>query len=344
MTERPPTSRCQRQMLAEGFGRKTQERLDRARVTIVGLGAIGSRVAEDLARAGVGYLRLVDRDFVELSNLHRQHLYDEQDAADEQPKALASALRIERINSEITTDPRLEDLGPEIAGELLGDVDLWIDGTDNFQTRYVLNDFAVRERKPWIYGACVANQAMVAPFLPGRSCLRCMFPSPPPAETVQTCDTAGIIPPAAAYVAALQTALAIAILGRPDEPPGPRLFTADLRALDMRDIKLPDEPGKTCAACATREFPGLRVDAGTKAKRLCGRNAVQLSSASADFPDLRDVAKKLDGRYEYELSRHMLRVHIDEGQITVFRGGRAIVQGTEDPGRARALFDRYLGT
>ncbi|MFQ5507333.1 MAG: ThiF family adenylyltransferase, partial [Planctomycetota bacterium] len=275
MSPAPENPRYRRQVRAEGFGPEAQARLARARVGIVGLGALGSRVAEDLARSGFGFLRLIDRDWVELSNLHRQHLYDERDAEAEEPKSLAAAQRIAEINSEVRLDPELRDLGPEDVEELLGDLDLWIDGTDNFQTRYVLNDFAVRAGRPWIYGACVANQAMVAHFVPGSSCMRCLVPEPPPAESTQTCETSGIIPPAAAFVAGLQSAIAMRLVGRPDDVLEPRLFTADLRTMKIRDMKLPGVPVAGCESCEAKSYPALRLVPTSRAKRLCGRNAVQ---------------------------------------------------------------------
>lgn len=333
-----------RQVRVAGFGAEAQARLRRARVGIVGLGALGSRVAEDLGRAGVGYLRLIDRDWVELSNLHRQHLYDERDAATEEPKSLAAARRIHEINSEIELDPELCDLGPNDADELLGGLDLVVDGTDNFQTRYLVNDFCVREGKPWIYGACVASQAMAAAFLPGRACLRCVFPEPPPAASTPTCETAGILPPAAAIVTAQQCALALRVLGLPDDPPAPGLMTADVLSGEMRTMTLPETPEADCVACGHGRWPALEPAAASRSKKLCGRNAVQLTGPPAGFPTLEELARRIGDSLELELKSYMLRIQVPEGRITVFPGGRAIVQGTQDEGRARALFDRYVGS
>jgi adenylyltransferase/sulfurtransferase len=332
-----------RQMRVEGFGEAGQQRLARARVGVIGMGALGSRVAEDLARAGVGRLRLVDRDFVETSNLHRQHLYDEAAARNEEPKALAAARALAGINSEIVVEPHVRDLGPVEADELLGDLDLIVDGTDNFQTRYLINDFAVRGQRPWVYGACVSGQAMVAPFLPGRACLRCVFPEAPPAAATPTCETAGILPPAAALVTALQCALVLRILARPESPPPPALVIADVWSGELRQVRLPAEPDAHCPSCRGRQFPALDLAAASRSQKLCGRNAVLLSAPAAGCPDLPDLAQRLRG-LGCELTPHMLRLDVPEGRITVFPGGRAIVQGTQDEGRARALFDRYVGT
>ncbi len=313
-----------------------------ATVAIVGIGALGSRVAEDLARAGVGRLRLIDRDWVEPSNLHRQHLFDESDAENEEPKALAAAHRLAAINSEIELVPELRDLGPDNADDLLSDADLVVDGTDNFQTRYLLNDFCVREGKPWIYGACVSTQAMVAPFLPERACLRCLFPEPPPASAAQTCETAGILPPAAAIVTALQCALALRILAT-DSLPAAELLTADVLSGELRTMRLLEAPSDACPACQRRDFPALALGSQSRTKKLCGRNAVQLSAPAGECLPLEALAARLVD-FAPELSSYMLRITVPEARITVFPGGRAIVQGTEDEGRARALFDRYVGS
>lgn len=337
-------SRYDRQLRVAGFGAEGQDKLAKARVAIVGIGALGSRVAEDLGRAGVAFLRLIDRDWVELGNLHRQHLFDQADAEREEPKALAAAQRLARINDEIELDPRIANLSASNVDELLGDVDLVVDGSDNFRTRYLVNDFGVREAKPWIYGACVATQAMAAAFTPGRSCLRCIFPAPPPASATQTCESAGILPPAVAIATALQCALAFRVLleGAPERH---ELLSADIaRGGGVQSMRLPDESSKDCASCAHEEYPALDVTHEDVAQALCGRNAVQLEAGSGVVVDeLAELAERLRA-FEPELRRQMLRINIPEGRITIFRGGRAIVQGTGDVGRAQALFDRYVGS
>jgi molybdopterin-synthase adenylyltransferase len=336
--------RYDRQIRVQGFGSEAQERIGRARVGIVGCGALGSRVAEDLARAGIGYLRIIDRDFVEVGNLHRQYLFDEQAALNEEPKVLAAAQRLAEINSQIEVSAELCDLGPGNAEALLLDLDLWIDGTDNFQTRYLLNDLAVREGRHWIYGACVGVQSMSAAFLAGGSCLRCLFPDPPPAGSTETCETAGILPPAAGFTTSIQSGLALQLLGNPDSPPESALISADLATFEIRSMKLPKKSLPHCKACGESVYPALAMDQAPQARALCGRNAIQLSAPVSGFPDLGALADRLDGSLELERNAYMLRLLVPEGRITVFRGGRAIIEGTEDPGRARALFDRYLGT
>lgn len=333
-------TRYDRQIRVADFGAEGQEKLSRAHVAIVGIGALGSRLAEDLGRAGVGRLRLIDRDWVELGNLHRQHLFDQRDAAAEEPKALAAAERLAQINDEIDLDPRIANLDASNVDELLGDVDLVLDGSDNFRTRYLINDFCVREGRAWIYGACVAGEAMAAAFTPGRSCMRCLFPSPPPASATPTCESAGILPPAVALATAVQCSLAFRLLTQGTSEHH-SLFRADAMRAEFRDMRLPNAPSATCESCAHRRFPALDPANADDAQKLCGRNAVQLDASSE--AELESLAVRL-ADFEPELRRQMLRIHIPEGRITIFRGGRAIVQGTEDPGRARALFDRYVGT
>ncbi|MCA8968785.1 MAG: ThiF family adenylyltransferase [Planctomycetes bacterium] len=332
-------SRYDRQIRVASFGTEGQDRLLASRVAIIGVGALGSRVAEDLARSGVGYIRLVDRDFVELGNLHRQHLYDEHDAEREEPKVLAAAARLSTINSDIEIDARLADLDAAQADALLDGVDLVIDGTDNFRTRYLVNDWSVREQRPWIYGACVGTEAMAAAFLPGRACLRCMFPEPPPAESTATCETAGILPPAVALATTLQTMLAFSVLTEPGSVPT-KFYACSTATGEIRSFDLPSQSAAACPACALRTFPALDVDTAGDAQVLCGRNAVQLTTQSEH--SLEALAERFRD-HAPELRKQMLRIDLPEGRITVFRGGRAIVQGTDDIARARALFDRYIG-
>ncbi|PIE24035.1 MAG: thiamine biosynthesis protein ThiF [Planctomycetota bacterium] len=348
MTEPRSNDRYRRQIRVGSFGAQGQERLCAARVGIVGQGALGSRMAEELGRAGVGYLRLIDRDWVEVSNLHRQHLFDDEDARREEPKALAAATRLAAINPTIEVEAQVCDLSAHNVDELLRDLDLLIDGTDNFQTRYLINDWCRREHKPWIYGACIASEAMAAAFVPEGPCLRCSFPAPPPSEAVQTCESAGVLPQAPGQVTVWQTALAMRLLSAkedaPEKTPHSILFRADLWKLESQALKLPRQPSASCPCCARKEYPALDTAQVPEASSLCGRNAVQLSAPSGPAPSLDALESKLAGSGRIQRSKALLRLDIPEGRITVFRGGRAIVQGTEDPGRARALYDRYLGS
>jgi len=326
------------------FGPGGQERLASAALGIVGLGALGSRLAEDLARAGVLRLRLIDRDWVEIHNLHRQHLYGEDAAREAVPKVLAAAERLADIRKDLTLEPELADLDPSNADRLLGDLDLILDGTDNFQSRYLINDWCAKNGVPWIYGACVGTEAMAAAFRPEGPCLRCLFPEAPPAERNPTCETAGILPSAAATAASLQLSLCLRLLGRPEDPPPSYLLVAETWTPEIRRLRFPEGPVDTCPTCTEGSFPALSARLGSRAMTLCGRDAVQITPPEGPPPDLEVLASRLPPETEAVLQAGMLRLRIPEGRITLFRDGRAIVQGTKDPGKARALYDRWLGT
>ncbi len=341
--EQKPQDRFGRQIRVQEFGPKGQKALAAAKVAIVGIGALGSRVAEDLTRAGVGNLVLVDRDLVELSNLHRQHLFDEEDAKEGRPKVVAAAMRLGQIHGGTQLDVELVDLRPENIEERLEGIDLLIDGTDNFQTRYMLNDFAKKEGIPWIYGACVGTQAMAAFFAPEGPCLRCLFPEPPPLAQTQTCETAGVLPSAAAFTTMLQLAWALRYLGT-GKVPEPVLHIGDLFEASFRSMGFPSASLKSCPCCNRGIYPGLDPSQATQASPLCGRRAVQLQAPPGTRIDLPALAAKLQEGQVLQLLPYLLRTRFAEGEITVFADGRAIVQGTDDPGRARALFDRYLGS
>jgi adenylyltransferase/sulfurtransferase len=332
-----------RQTRVAEFGIAGQETLAKACAAIVGIGALGSRVAEDLARAGIGKLVLVDRDWVEWSNLHRQHLFDEEDAKEQRPKVVAASQKLAQIHSGTMLQAELVDLRPENIEERLEGIDLLIDGTDNFQSRYMLNDFAKKQGLPWIYGACVGTQSMAAFFSPKGPCLRCIFPEPPPIEQTQTCETAGILPPAAAFTTTLQVAWALRYLGS-RKLPEPVLHMGELFETMFRSMAFPKESSSSCPCCSQGRYPGLDSSLMTQANPLCGRKAVQLQAPPGVVLDLRALSKKLPSEHVLQLLPFLLRTRFDEVEITVFTDGRSIVQGTDDPGRARALFDRYLGS
>jgi adenylyltransferase/sulfurtransferase len=342
--------RYSRQIRFAGLGEAGQAAIAKARVGLVGCGALGTHLADHLVRAGVAELVLVDRDFVELSNLQRQCLFDEADAAAGTPKAVAAAAKLRRINSQVSVREHTEDLTPDNIERLLGDVDLLLDGTDNFATRYLLNDFAVQGGRPWIYGACVGASGMVLAILPGESaCLRCVFPAPPPPEASPTCETAGVIGPIVAVVAAIQAAEALKILsGRRDK------VQRQMSVIDLWDSSLRNFPGlpgpqADCPTCGQRNFEYLTGARGADAVKLCGRNSVQVSPPAGARIDLEQLAAQLGSVAGGEVSglanrRHFLRFQLGDLLVTVFPGGRAILQGSEDLARARSLYDRYIGS
>jgi len=332
--------RYSRQLLFSGLSLEGQERLLAARVAIVGCGALGTFQAAALARAGVGFLRIIDRDYVEPSNLQRQWLFTEADAAESMPKAAAAARRLAEINSRIVVEPHIADLVPALAEDLLGDVDLILDGTDNFETRYLVNDFCVAEGKPWIYGAAVGSYGLAMPVLPGVSaCLRCVYPQPP-AGTQPTCDTAGVLGPITSLIAAWQVAAAMKILAGQSQTLYTGLTTVDVWTGRIRQMAPPGRDAE-CVCCAQRRFEYLN---GQRRRpiSLCGRNAVQIHERAAQV-DLAALAARLEPIAPVRRNVFALRVFPEPFEITVFADGRAIIKGTQDVGVARSLYARYVG-
>lgn len=332
--------RYSRQTLFAGIGEQGQERLLKARVAVVGCGALGSFHAAALARAGVGALVLVDRDYVELSNLQRQWLYEEADAEQQAPKAIAARRALERINSGLRVEAHVADLTPANIAELLGGVDLILDGTDNFATRYLINDFALRERVSWIYGAAVGSYGLTMPVIPGVSaCLKCVFPSPP-AGAQPTCETAGVLNAVTAAVASLQVAAALKILTGQAALLDRRITTIDVWNGSIRQIG-PPAPDPRCVACGQRRFEHLESAARTPIS-LCGRNAVQIHECHRPL-DLEQLRAQLEPLGQVRANEFALRFFLPPYEITVFPDGRAIVKGTTDVALARSLYSRYIG-
>ena len=333
-------SRYSRQIRFAPVGEEGQRRIRAARVAIVGCGALGSVQAEALARAGVGTLRLIDRDFVEWSNLQRQFLFDEADAAEGLPKAVAAARRLAKINSEVASEPKVADLTPANAAELLEDIDLILDGTDNFETRYLMNDAAVRGDIPWIYGAAVGSYGLKLAIVPGRTaCFQCVYPDPPRGAQ-PTCETAGVLGSVTATIAALQAADALKILALGPDSLKARLTTVDVWSGEIRQL---DPPARdpACRCCSRRDF--VHLDGARRAPiSLCGRNAVQIHERSRPV-DLRDLAARLGALAPVRANEFALRVTLEPYELTVFPDGRAIVKGTTDAGVARSLYARYIG-
>jgi len=332
--------RYSRQVLFSELGETGQERLMRSRLVIVGCGALGSFQAEALARAGAGYLRLVDRDFVEWSNLQRQWLYEESDAEEGLPKAIAAARRLARINSSVAIEPVVRDLTAENAAELLGGSDLILDGTDNFETRYLINDYAVKENVPWIYGAALASYGLTMPVLPGRTaCLKCLYPAPP-AGAQPTCETAGVLNAVTAAVAAIQTGDALKILAGKADQVARRITMIDVWSGRIRQVEQPG-PVAGCPACGERRFLHLE-ETGRSPVSLCGRNAVQVHERDRPL-DLEALKQRLAPLGEVRTNEFALRFTIPPYEMTIFPDGRAIIKGTADTGLARSLYARYVG-
>ncbi|MFN8536275.1 MAG: ThiF family adenylyltransferase [Thermomicrobiales bacterium] len=343
----PDLGRYARQMIYPAIGETGQRALAEARVLLVGCGALGTHLADTLVRAGVGHLRLVDRDFVELHNLQRQILFDEDDQARGVPKATAAAEKLRRINSTVTIEPIVDDANAGNIAALIDGVHLILDGTDNFETRYLLNDAAQRAGLPWVYGGVLASYGMTMTILPGETaCLRCLFPDPPPPGGAPTCETAGVLGPAVAMIAAFQASEALKLLvGARD------VVNRDLLALDVWRLtvdRLPATRQTDCPTCGdgARSYPFLDHAASSRTVTLCGRNAVQVNVNPAPTVTLAALADRLRPIGTVKHNAHLLRfrpTEHDAHELVIFPNGRAIIHGTDEPAVARSLYARYVG-
>ena len=336
--------RYSRQVLFPEIGKAGQEKLLNSRVLLVGCGALGAAHAEMLARGGVGHLRIVDRDFVEFTNLQRQTLFKESDAAERLPKAIAAKTRIVEINSEINVEAVIADINNSNVESFLDRCDLVLDGTDNFQIRYLLNDACVKHGKTWIYGAAVSSYGTTMTIIPGETpCLRCIFDEMPDAGSSPTCDTAGVIMPIIATVSATQVSEALKLLVGDRGSLHRSLMQFDLWANDRQRIKL-GEPNPDCKCCAQHIFEFLDAESQEFSAVLCGRNAVQIAPPKPAELDLSQLAKKLENIGHVKQNEYLVRFMSGENEITVFRDGRAIVKGTDDISAARSLYARFIGS
>jgi adenylyltransferase/sulfurtransferase len=333
--------RYSRQVLFPGIGAQGQRRLAEARVAIVGCGATGSVLAGLLARAGVGTLRIIDRDYVEASNLQRQALFDEADAAASLPKAIAAARKLAAFNSEILVEPEVADLTPENIDRLLVGAHLLLDGTDNFETRYLLNDFAVQRGVPWIYCAAVGSYALTMNILPGdTACLACMFPEPP-RGAVETCETAGVLGPAVSLVASAAAGETLKLLVGAREQLRRTLLSWDVWTNQTSVIQA-GKPHPDCRTCGRREFVHLAGE-GRPHISLCGRNSVQIHERARPM-DFALMSERLSPHGTVRHNEFVLKFWHEPYEFTLFPDGRAIIKGTSDTAVARSLYARYIGS
>jgi molybdopterin/thiamine biosynthesis adenylyltransferase len=336
--------RYSRQERFSGIGPDGQQRLGEAHVVVVGCGALGSVLAEQMARAGVGRLTLVDRDFVEPSNLHRQSLFDEEDAAAGLPKAVAAEAHLRRLNSEIEIRGVIADLASDNVGELLEGATLVLDGTDNFETRFLVNDVCVREGIPWVYGACVGAYGLVMMVRPRVTpCLRCLLEEMPPPGSGPTCDTAGVVAPIVHVIAGIQAAEALKLLAGREESLTRGLVTVDLwkGTFDVMDLS---GRAPSCPSCTQGRYDYADVGATVGSAVLCGRDAVQVRPPRGTRVDLPELARRLSGLGRVSANEYLVRMDTGEAEMVVFGDGRAIVRGTSDPARARSLYAKYVGS
>jgi adenylyltransferase/sulfurtransferase len=362
----PDLTRYHRQMLLPGFGAEGQRRLRDSTALLLGCGALGSVAADMLARAGVGHLVIVDRDFVELTNLQRQVLFDEQDVVDGMPKAEAAKRKIAAINSQVKVTAIVDDINHQTIGRFADGADILIDGLDNFETRYLANDLAVSSSRPYVYGAAVGTTGMAFTVLPhagGRAawetlpdgslatpCFRCLFEEAPPPGSSPTCDTIGVISSAVAIVANFQVAETLKILTGNFARVSRTLLNLDLWENEILQLNVDNayESGD-CPCCKHRQFEYLDGKAGSTAASLCGRNAVQLRHRQqAGILDLNAIGSRLGAQGNVLINEFMLRAALDDNgkayEITLFPDGRALVKGTDDPSVARSIYAKFIGS
>jgi molybdopterin/thiamine biosynthesis adenylyltransferase len=333
--------RYSRQIWFAGVGVEGQRGLSQSRVAILGCGATGSALSSLLARAGVGTIRIIDRDYVEPSNLQRQTLFDESDAANSVPKAIAACRKIASFNSEIFAEPFVADVRPENIVELLDAAQLVLDGTDNFETRYLINDFAVKNSVPWIYTAAVGSYAITMNVLPGETaCLSCVFPESP-TGVIETCETAGILNSAVNLAASIAATEAIKLLTGAKAQLRRTLLSHDLWSNERAEVSA-DQPRIDCHTCRKGEFPYL-AGKGRPHITLCGRNSVQIHEHARPL-DLSEMSQRLKPHGEVRHNEFVLKFWKEPFEMTFFPDGRAIIKGTTDTSVARSLYARFVGS
>jgi adenylyltransferase/sulfurtransferase len=342
----PNQDRYSRQIRFPAIGESGQRALAEGAALVIGCGALGSVIINTLARAGVGRLRIVDRDFLELSNLQRQMLYDEADVAKNLPKAIAASEKLKGINSSVQVEPLVTDVDATNIGQLCDGVDVILDGTDNFETRFLINDAAIKFGIPWIYGGCLGADGQTMTVIPGTtSCLRClMIDGPPLPGTTPTCDSAGVLAPAINVIGSIQACEALKILSGNAAAVSNKLSVVELWTNQVRQMDLSTLRDQVdCPACKGEEFEWLDGERGSHSAVLCGRNAVQLSPPERQPVDLDQLEEGLAGVARVERNRFLLRLFVDDFVVTVFRDGRAIIGGTEEIAVARKLYAQYVG-
>ena len=335
-----------RQMRYAPLGEDGQRKICQSTALICGLGALGSVLANTLARAGVGRLRIVDRDFLELNNLQRQVLYDEQDVADGLPKAIAAERKLQAINSDVAIEAHVADVDHSNIAELSDGADILLDGTDNFETRFLLNDAAMNFGIPWVYGGCIGAEGQTMTILPGETpCLRCLMHDAPPPGTTPTCDNAGILSSIINVIASIEACEALKILSGNRAAISRHLTIFDLWENRIHQMKLDSlQDNANCPTCGKTEFPWLAGERGSHSAVLCGRNSVQLSFPERSNLSLDVLAEKLSSVGHLERNPFLLRLSVDDYKLTVFPDGRAIISGTEDVSEARTVYAKYVGS
>ena len=333
--------RYSRQEIFPEIGKSGQKRISSTRLAVVGCGALGSVSSEMLVRAGVGYTRIIDRDFVEYSNLQRQSLFQEKHAREGTPKAVAAVEALRLINSEVEIEGLVADITPRNISDLLNDVDLIVDGSDNFEIRFLINDYSIRFKKPWFYAASLGSFGSSFPIVPGKTpCFRCFFNSPPDTGSIETCETAGIISPIIHAVVSYQVTQVIKFIVE-------RSISSEILQLDIwnnewRKVKF-EKPLEDCICCSDKQFEFLNGELRSGAARLCGRNAVQITPVLQSKFNFDDFSERFDNQQLTTKNDYLIRLELDGLELTLFRDGRAIIKGTDDISVARSLYSKYVG-
>lgn len=342
-TETAVDDRYSRQILFNGIREEGQRKLLAARVLIVGCGALGSAHAEALGRAGVGRLRIVDRDFVEPSNLQRQTMFIESDAEKRLPKAIAAANRLRDINSEIEIEPHVTDVNYSNIEQLIDGCDVVLDGTDNFSTRYLINDACVKHETDWVYGAAVGSYGVTMTVRPHQTpCLRCIFEEAPPAASAPTCDTAGVIMPIINLVSAVQVTETLKLLTGNTTDLHQSLMQFDVWRNEWRKVSI-GVPNPDCPSCGLGQYESLEPISSETAAVLCGRDAIQISPSQPTSIDFRSLAERLRPSGDVKFNEYLLRFKTGPFELTVFQDARSIVRGTDQIATARSLYAKYIG-
>lgn len=338
--------RYSRHRLFSPIGHDGQLKLGNAKVAIVGMGALGTVLANHMVRSGVGFIRLIDRDFVEASNLQRQMLYDEEDAAASMPKAIAAANRLKRINSQVAIEPHVIDLNPTNAESLLSGVDLILDGTDNFAVRFLLNDVSIKHNIPWIYGGAVASRGVSLTVIPDQTpCLRCLFSVAPASGTTETCDTAGVIGGIIHVVASFQATEALKLIVGDTEHLNLKMQQWDLWFNQSSAIDVSGARKSDCPACANKSFEYLHADIDNQTiQTLCGRDSIQIHPVQPSSLPLDYWEERLSPLGTITKNRFLLKFQPTPGiTLIIFPDGRVLVQGTQDMAVAKSIYSRYIG-
>ncbi len=343
MSRMSTLDRYSRQTLFGPIGKDGQERLGDSSVAIIGCGALGTVLANNLCRAGIGRLVIADRDYIELNNLQRQILFDEDDIARRLPKAIAAAEKLHRVNSTTKIEALVEDINVDGIESLVQNVDLVLDATDNFETRYLLNDVCVKYARPWIYSGVIASYGVTMNIVPGDTpCLRCIFPEMPLPGTTPTCDTAGVLNGIVGAIAGVAATEALKLLLRSDKV-SRAMFWMDVWENTSERIELPRQPD--CPSCGLHQYEFLDSLSGTSSTSLCGRDAVQVRGGKkGDRINLPDLAERLRPVGQVSFNEFLLRFIVDGYELTIFPDARAIIKGTDDEQVAKSVYARYIGT